>query len=398
MKNAVFTMSFVLLATVAPAQSPAQNNTAEQLVRAAERGNLPVLRVMVAEVKDLNARRPSDGETALVAAIRNEQPFAAKLLLDHGADPNLAGRGGVIPLFAAVEADFRPADEMFYQGPRGLLAVLFLLEKGAKVDACDAQGETSLLRAARLHRTDSVQALLLWGADVEAHAPDGRTPLMAASCTKPDEDERREKKRGVIASLIEWNASLEARDKNGETALSCEAHAMPEDVAALLTNAAAQRAALAKAEEHAKLAKAGDNAPELRFNLLLKAFGKDQNNDYVRGLLFEAATKLPKPRPIPPEAESLHRSAMMALGEFSEHPERDRPIAELRRAVELAPWWGQAYYDLAKALQANGQYEWACEQMEQYLRSKPQATELKKARAEYVVMEEQLDTHLQSLK
>jgi tetratricopeptide (TPR) repeat protein len=317
MKHFVFAMSVALLATVAPAQSPAQNNTAEQLVRAAEQGGLPVL---------------------------------------------------------------------------------LLLEKGAQVDARDAQGETTLLRAARLHRTASARALLLWGADVEARSADGRTPLMVAACTKPVEDERSAEKTSTVGLLLEWNASLEAKDKNGETALSCEAHAMPEGVAALLTNASAQRVALAKAKEHAKLAKAGDNAPEVRFNLLLKAFGKDQDDDYVRGLLFEAAAKLPKPRLIPPEAKSLHRSATMALGEFSEDPQLDRPIAELRRAVELAPWWAQAYYDLAKALQANGQYEWACKQMEQYLRSLPPIAEMEKARAEYVVMEEQLDSHLQSLK
>ncbi|MDR3724783.1 MAG: ankyrin repeat domain-containing protein [Terracidiphilus sp.] len=280
----------------------------------------------------------------------------------------------------------------------GSLPVLFLLEEGAKVDERDAQGETPLLRAARLHRTDSARLLLLWGADVEARTADGRTPLMVAVCTKPGAEERSEEQLGTVAALLEWSASLEAKDKNGETALTCETNAIPERVRELLTNAAAQRAALAKAEEHAKLAKAGDNAPEVRFNLLLKEFGRNQEDNYVRGLLFEAAAKLTKPRAIPPEAERLHNSALLAINTFSEDPQLDRPIAELRRVVELAPWWRQGYYDLAKALQKNGQYEWACEQMEQYLRSQPPADELKKAREEYAAMEEQLDTHLQSLK
>jgi len=398
MKNVVFAMSFAVLAAAAVAQQPAQNNTAEQLVRAAERGNLPVLRVMAAEIKNLDARRASDGETALVAAIRNKQPFAAKLLLDHGANPNLADGKGVLPLFAAVEARQKKNMLFPHEEPSPRLTVLFLLEKGAKVDGRNAQGETALLHAAAHHNAGAVNALLLWGADVEARSAEGRTPLLAATCTKPGEDELDGEKAGTAGVLLGWNASLEAKDKNEQTALTCDAHATPEDAGAVVAGAVEQRAALAKAEVHAKLAKAGEAAPELRFNLLLKEFGKDQDDNYVRGLLFDAAAKLPKLRPIPPEAGRLYQTAMLDLNKFTEYPEWDRPLAELRRVVEIAPWWSQVYYELAMAMQRNGQYEWACEQMELYLSSKPPAAELKKAREEYVAMEEQLDSHLRSLK
>jgi hypothetical protein len=278
------------------------------------------------------------------------------------------------------------------------MELLRLLNSGADVDAVAADGATALLTAAVHHQPATVAALLLFGANLEAKNAEGRTPLLAALCTAPGADEKPTAKPDTVSVLLTWNASLDAKASNGETAFTCPAGVAPDAAAERVADAVAERAALARSEEKAKLYKAGDGAPDLRFNLLLKAFGRDQEDDYIRGLIFAAARQLPKARPIPAEAKRVHDSGMTDLEDSHDHDQLERPIAELRRAVELAPWWGEAYRDLALALDKNGQYEWASEQMQHYLESQPPADELPKARALLIEMEAQWDALSRSSK
>jgi ankyrin repeat protein len=74
----------------------------EALRQAAEAGDLDKMQKALDELVDINSR-DDDGRTALLRAALLGQTKAVKMLLAHGADPNLADTNGVTPLQAAMD-------------------------------------------------------------------------------------------------------------------------------------------------------------------------------------------------------------------------------------------------------------------------------------------------------
>jgi ankyrin repeat protein len=72
----------------------------------AANGPLNQLRLIIDQDPDLDLNQQDrDGNTALIYAIVNRKPEHVSLLLDRGADPNLANFGGATPLAYAVQLD-----------------------------------------------------------------------------------------------------------------------------------------------------------------------------------------------------------------------------------------------------------------------------------------------------
>ena len=111
----------------------------------------------------------ADGFSPLGLAAFFGQPAAARLLLDHGADPNAVSQNAmrVAPLHSAVAA-------------RDLDIAEALLTHGASVNAAQADDFTPLHEAAQNGQVEMIELLLAHGADPHARKSDGQTPLDVA--------------------------------------------------------------------------------------------------------------------------------------------------------------------------------------------------------------------------
>ena len=94
-----------------------------------------------------------DGKTGLLVAIARRDEDWTAFLLNHGADPNLAGgKSADTPLITAARAGWDTAVE-------------WLLSMGAKVDATNRSGETALIVAVQQRAVPVVRVLLQAGAN-----------------------------------------------------------------------------------------------------------------------------------------------------------------------------------------------------------------------------------------
>jgi ankyrin repeat protein len=153
--------------------------------------------------EDLDAAAHGIGTTALVFAIINTHYDLAAMLVEHGADPNVADLSGEAALYSAVDMNSlqwvqgRPAP-ILRDRLDGVDLVKVLLAHGANPNARlkraplkrhhDAgstlnftEGTTPLMRAARTNDVAAMRALLEGGADPFQTLPDGTTTLMIAA-------------------------------------------------------------------------------------------------------------------------------------------------------------------------------------------------------------------------
>jgi uncharacterized protein len=130
---------------------------------AATVGDLDRLRALLDEEPELVRARSVDDGTALHFAAFFNQPEAAKLLIDGGADIEAVAStfGNVRPLHSAVAAS-------------NTTTVLDLLEAGADPNARQQGGFTPLHGAAQNGDREAVDALLAKGADPAATSDEGK--------------------------------------------------------------------------------------------------------------------------------------------------------------------------------------------------------------------------------
>lgn len=145
-------------------------------------------------------RAPTEkADTALMLTVESSKTEMVRLLLEHGADPNVRGRNEATPLMRAAfgtsaipemllnrNADVNAADA---DGRTALMTMCgwgepedvgLLLNHKARVDAQDSDGYTALLYAVGKGNLENVKPLLAHHVNVNVRARDGRTALSIA--------------------------------------------------------------------------------------------------------------------------------------------------------------------------------------------------------------------------
>ncbi|KAK3377231.1 hypothetical protein B0T24DRAFT_237089 [Lasiosphaeria ovina] len=114
--------------------------------------------------KLVNDNADYQGRTPALLAGYNDGDDKLTLLIQHGADIELADMQGRTPLLFAISREARRC-------------IALLLDHGARTDVADNHGSTILHYAARYGTAEILQVLAgrVWGVDVSAHDKDGNT-------------------------------------------------------------------------------------------------------------------------------------------------------------------------------------------------------------------------------
>ena len=340
------------------------------------------------------------GESAIMVAAESGKIEALQLLKEKGADPTARGRNGVTALIlasAAGRADVvrlllqlgASANDTLDNGKTALIsaadgghteAARALIEHGAQIETPTRDGSAPLLWAAYLVRAGVVQLLLEKGANVDTRKKEGVTPLIAAACSNPWSSEAEKDKVTTVKALLEHGANVMAKASDGETPTTCPNRTKPAAVAALLDSAI---------QRNKDLEQADLKPPAERLAFYKSAFDKNPRNDFLRSKVIAAAVALPQPPAVPEASRQLFALATDQIKQATTPSALDSPIALLDKALTLAPWWGNAYYNLSRALEMQGRYSEAIQQMRLYLETKPSETDAEEAKGRIVVLETQ---------
>lgn len=166
------------------------------LINAAARGDLNVVKLLLARGADVNAK-DNKGYTALQHAIEARYDDVSELLLNHPKlDPNARGLNNVTTLMTYVWRERKDA-------------VQKLLDRGADVNAQDYDGDSALHGAAQNGNIEIIDLLVAKGANLNLKNKVGGTPLMWAAVYGHENAARR---------LLEHGADPSLKDADGKTA------------------------------------------------------------------------------------------------------------------------------------------------------------------------------------
>jgi ankyrin len=117
------------------------------------------------------------GQTPFITAALSGDVTVMRLLLEHGADPNITTFQGTTALMAAAGINW-VFFQTFDEGPEHLLeAVKLCVELGQDVNAANSMGLTPVMGAANRGSDDIIQYLVDHGARFDVKDKEGRTPL-----------------------------------------------------------------------------------------------------------------------------------------------------------------------------------------------------------------------------
>ncbi|HPO15952.1 MAG TPA: ankyrin repeat domain-containing protein [Candidatus Hydrogenedentes bacterium] len=190
-----------------------------------------------------------EGQAPIHRAISYEDTKMLQMLLDHGCPVDMPTKVNetMLSLRTTIftrkpgfdEFDFRKnsVGQTPLQRASTMIndnTLLFLIEKGANINARTAAGMTALHAAASAGSDKTFEILISKGADINAQSNSGMTPLHVAS--EREWEGFQAGKLAIIKMLLEKDANRDLKDKNGKTALDYAQESRNNDAMKLLKN------------------------------------------------------------------------------------------------------------------------------------------------------------------
>lgn len=183
---------------------------------------LPIAKLLVDHGADINLADKA-GNTPLFFAIQGGSIDMLKFLVAHGADVNATNKAGDTPLALAIHDGNAVIAE-------------FLLDHGAEINPKNAPASRSPLGIAIASRQPSFIALMLkYGANINGSGKPDITPLGKAAAITDTHD--------IAFLLLDHGADVNAANKMGETALHWAAQSGGEELVHRLLDAGANKRA-----------------------------------------------------------------------------------------------------------------------------------------------------------
>lgn len=306
--------------------------------------------IFVFTILTLAASAHAAADSPLFDAITQGDKAEVEALLAKGADVNVKNSDRYMGMTPLHKAAFGWKD----------IAKL-LLAKGADVNARNVFGATPLHNAAGVSggQRDIVELLLANGADVNARDQYGWTPLHSAANSG---------QKDVVELLLAKGADIDAKNGLGKTPLDVVASWEKGEggVAGLLKEYPIRQAILL---EHVR------SNPRAAFIELTARLEGNSFDDITRRLIIKLASEL-KPAPAIPEEARKHFVEGTAIVKAAKNPAQQAlAVQSFTEALKVAPWWGDAYYNLGVAQELAEKYYEAEQAFNFYMLSNPGETE-----------------------
>ncbi|MGB6947407.1 MAG: ankyrin repeat domain-containing protein [Bryobacteraceae bacterium] len=152
------------------------------------------------------------GQTPFIRAALSGDLTVMKLLIEKGADPNIATTAGSTALMAAAGINWALGQTFTEDLPTQLEAVKLCLEKGGDVNAANSMGLTAVFGAANRGADDILAFLVDHGARLDVKDKQGRTPMTWAEGVflATNAPERKPSTIALIEKLNKKDAALAA--------------------------------------------------------------------------------------------------------------------------------------------------------------------------------------------
>ena len=187
------------------------------LMQACEKGNKTAINVLLNAGADPNIA-DSDGNTCLYNAVgKGYSKDVLEAIISHGADVNVASKKKATALMLACQKG-------------NIDAMHALLHSGANVNATDNKKQTALMLACQTKNENVVNVLLKYGADPNISDADDESCLRKAIIRYSYD---------IIQALIDHKANVNATNKHHRTALMLACHRGNEDAINVLLNVGA---------------------------------------------------------------------------------------------------------------------------------------------------------------
>ncbi len=181
------------------------------IIDAADRGNTDIVRALIQQGANVDARGKFESTALLRAAYHGHVPVG-QLLIMAGADVSAPDIGGATPLHIAA----RRGHENF---------IRLLLENKADINARDGEGWTPLMRATVKDQQVIVKQLIAAGADVDLASFLGETPLIIAA---------QKGNKSLVKTLLAAGADASRRNNEQKNAADIARQSGYEDIPRLI--------------------------------------------------------------------------------------------------------------------------------------------------------------------